>query len=340
MDLPGRNVGTDYRYGMNGQEREREEFEGAYSADYWGYDSRLGRRWEQDPVVKHWESPYSCFNNNPIYFADPSGLDGEGPGGQCPGDEQSCEDGTSETYGEDNQWHTQDGQNKNNTQRAGFMDFTDFKTAVYPIFQKLTPAIYDNARLAIHGNSDWSVLHYGGFDAVTKNQNRLDAGCGAGNGCSALTGGEYQCEEFPLACTIEGGAWNAFIRCVPRKEQQIQASTVWSMISYFKLKTGDAFLVLLIPCSQEPQREPVPVVEPFPVPFPTGYKKDFPTTFIQEPQGNKIYNPEFNFINFTINSEKSTEEKKKEQEDLTGAQIALLVMAMLYGILVGGNTAQ
>ncbi len=38
------------------------------------YDSRIGRRWERDPVVKVWESSYATFANNPILFADPLGL--------------------------------------------------------------------------------------------------------------------------------------------------------------------------------------------------------------------------------------------------------------------------
>lgn len=43
------------------------------------YDSRIGRRWERDPVLKPWESPYAAFNNNPILYADPKGLEGEDP---------------------------------------------------------------------------------------------------------------------------------------------------------------------------------------------------------------------------------------------------------------------
>lgn len=77
MDMPGRSVGTDYSFGNNGQMRERETFEGAYSAEFWGYDSRLGRRWELDPLSYEDQSPYVCFNNNPIFYADPLGLEGE-----------------------------------------------------------------------------------------------------------------------------------------------------------------------------------------------------------------------------------------------------------------------
>lgn len=67
---------ASYRYSINGQEKESELNENITTALYWEYDSRIGRRWNLDPVVKFWQSPYSTFNNNPIEFADPSGLDG------------------------------------------------------------------------------------------------------------------------------------------------------------------------------------------------------------------------------------------------------------------------
>jgi hypothetical protein len=47
----------------------------SYTAEYWQYDSRLGRRWNVDPVVKEHESPYATFANNPIWFVDPLGAD-------------------------------------------------------------------------------------------------------------------------------------------------------------------------------------------------------------------------------------------------------------------------
>ena len=66
---------NNYRYGFNGQEKDNEvSGEGnSYTAEYWQYDPRLGRRWNIDPVVKPWESSYASFNNSPIFFADPSG---------------------------------------------------------------------------------------------------------------------------------------------------------------------------------------------------------------------------------------------------------------------------
>jgi len=65
----------DYRFGFNGQEKV-DEISGAgnhNTALFWEYDTRLGRRWNIDPVVKPWQSPYSGLDNNPIWKADPLG---------------------------------------------------------------------------------------------------------------------------------------------------------------------------------------------------------------------------------------------------------------------------
>jgi RHS repeat-associated protein len=80
-----------YRFGFNGQEKD-DEVAGSgnsYTAEYWQYDPRLGRRWNIDPIMKGDESPYATFANSPIYYADPNGLlawhpedDGTGTGNQ------------------------------------------------------------------------------------------------------------------------------------------------------------------------------------------------------------------------------------------------------------------
>ena len=64
-----------YRYGFNGQEKEDEIVsEGTHtSAQFWMYDTRLGRRWELDPVFNHSASNYSVLNCNPINYIDPKG---------------------------------------------------------------------------------------------------------------------------------------------------------------------------------------------------------------------------------------------------------------------------
>ena len=76
FEMKGRsvNASNDYRYGgSNGQEKDNEIFEGAYTAEHWEYDSRIGRRWNRDPIVKCHESPYTTFANNPILMTDVHG---------------------------------------------------------------------------------------------------------------------------------------------------------------------------------------------------------------------------------------------------------------------------
>ena len=65
-----------YRFGQNTQEADM-EISGTwgthYTAEFWEYDARLMRRWNVDPVLKEWESPYLCFSGNPIWYSDPAG---------------------------------------------------------------------------------------------------------------------------------------------------------------------------------------------------------------------------------------------------------------------------
>ena len=74
---PPRYYNGGYRYFFNGQEADNEVLgEGmSLSAEFWQYDTRLGRRWNVDPVFKEYESPYACFAGNPVWFADYRGVD-------------------------------------------------------------------------------------------------------------------------------------------------------------------------------------------------------------------------------------------------------------------------
>ncbi|QEC44393.1 hypothetical protein FSB84_22960 [Pseudobacter ginsenosidimutans] len=70
-------VGGDnkYKFGFNGQEMSNEiKGEGnSYTAEFWEYDPRIGRRWNLDPRPVMGYSPYSAYTNNPIVFSDPYG---------------------------------------------------------------------------------------------------------------------------------------------------------------------------------------------------------------------------------------------------------------------------
>jgi hypothetical protein len=78
VTLDGRTMqGDAYRYGFNSQEKV-DEISGSANhttAIFWEYDSRLGRRWNIDPVIKPYESSFATFANNPLWFIDPSGAD-------------------------------------------------------------------------------------------------------------------------------------------------------------------------------------------------------------------------------------------------------------------------
>jgi len=81
MLMPERGFSShSYRFGHNGQEPVNEQtgINGShYTALFWEYDARLGRRWNMDPVDKPWMSSYHAFSNKPIINIDPNGaLDG------------------------------------------------------------------------------------------------------------------------------------------------------------------------------------------------------------------------------------------------------------------------
>lgn len=67
-----------YRFGFNGQEKDNEVYGtdgSSYTAEFWQYDSRLGRRWNVDPLAEQFPSwsPYRSFFNNPLLYVDPDG---------------------------------------------------------------------------------------------------------------------------------------------------------------------------------------------------------------------------------------------------------------------------
>ena len=59
-----------YKFGFNGQEKSSEISSGNYTAKFWEYDSRIGKRWNIDPKPNTSFSPYLTFANNPVWFSD------------------------------------------------------------------------------------------------------------------------------------------------------------------------------------------------------------------------------------------------------------------------------
>jgi hypothetical protein len=70
-------VGLAYSYGFNGHEKNDEINADHYDFGGNGLDTRLGRRWNIDPMSgKHPDkSPYSFAADNPIYYVDKDGND-------------------------------------------------------------------------------------------------------------------------------------------------------------------------------------------------------------------------------------------------------------------------
>ncbi len=66
------SAGSGFRFGFNTQEKDKEIYNNneTYTATFWEYDGRLGRRWNVDPKAMYSLSVYSVFANNPIWFTD------------------------------------------------------------------------------------------------------------------------------------------------------------------------------------------------------------------------------------------------------------------------------
>ncbi len=62
---------TVYDYKYNGKEWQDELSLNMYDMDMRQYDPAIARWVVQDPVVHFDYSPYSAFDNNPVFWADP-----------------------------------------------------------------------------------------------------------------------------------------------------------------------------------------------------------------------------------------------------------------------------
>ena len=78
MQMPGRKYklgDAKYRYGYNGQEYDKDycDCENVFTAEFWEYDSRIGKRFNIDPILDIGVSPYAVNRNNPVFYKDPNG---------------------------------------------------------------------------------------------------------------------------------------------------------------------------------------------------------------------------------------------------------------------------
>lgn len=72
---PGLVISSPYQYKYNGKEWQDELGLNVYDMDMRQYDPAIARWVVLDPVIHHSMSPYNAFDNNPVFWADPSGAD-------------------------------------------------------------------------------------------------------------------------------------------------------------------------------------------------------------------------------------------------------------------------
>jgi len=75
-------VKPNYRFGFNKHERLDEVYGkgNVWNFGDYGYDARLGRRWNVEPNIRKypWMSSYAVFGDNPLKYADWDGMDAIG----------------------------------------------------------------------------------------------------------------------------------------------------------------------------------------------------------------------------------------------------------------------
>ena len=71
------NFQPEYKYQYNGKELQDELQLNLYDFGARNYDPAIVRFTSFDPVLHYKQSPYVAFYNNPVYWADPTGMTGE-----------------------------------------------------------------------------------------------------------------------------------------------------------------------------------------------------------------------------------------------------------------------
>ncbi|CAL2082170.1 DUF6443 domain-containing protein [Tenacibaculum sp. 190524A02b] len=97
---------TAQKFGYNGKELEQALGANLYEMDWRSYDPAIGKWLAMDPVTHFSMSPYTAFDNNPVYWSDPSGMDSEEPEkpGTYEGEVYEDEDGMFIWDGQN--WHS------------------------------------------------------------------------------------------------------------------------------------------------------------------------------------------------------------------------------------------
>jgi hypothetical protein len=153
-----------YRFGFNTQERDEDIDEGGshYTAEFWEYDGRTGRRWNVDPVVKPIISGYAVLGNSPIMMIDPLGDDWY----EHKGNEKTGE-GRSVVWKEGN----------NKTISVDGKTYDNIGATIKEIISEQTFRVWEQNKVVFEGyafnQDDPSVVHRGNGDLSTEGKKGL-----------------------------------------------------------------------------------------------------------------------------------------------------------------------
>jgi RHS repeat-associated protein len=210
-------------------------------------DPSLGRFMQVDPLAENSISmtAYHYAAGNPIRNIDPDGMDwvdSQKSKGKVGTNSTDVDRMIVKHQKEKKEKEANDQINKG--VQSAFNTFENNETikAIHLVFEKFTKTIYDNTVKILKKNPELSILHYE-KDESRKIKNRDEATK------SYKTIDGFQRDEFPYACTKEGGC-GAFINYVPTIENRLQGGQL-SILSRV-LGDGDAFLVQPVPNSENP----------------------------------------------------------------------------------------
>lgn len=272
MTLPNRTHSSPaYRYGFGGHEKD-DEVKGqgnSYTTQFRQYDARVGRWLTRDPLIKHNESPFASFSNNPIWFVDRNGADSTKIGKKWywkveKGDSYfSIGQRTKTDYQSLEKWNIQEAKNL----QVGTLLNLDSEGTHF-VYESLTPEIYRFTKKALAKRPNLVLLTYnGGGGAAAKNRYQ------ALKKFPPYINGTKTRDEFPYASTFEGGS-GADVFYAPVGEQNMQAQQLRAL--YRGQSSGFKFFVVPVPTSNSPEPAPVPVPVPVPGPSYSPIKQDKP----------------------------------------------------------------
>lgn len=192
------------------------------------YGAAEGRWFTQDKMREKWNmySPFSFSLNNPLRYTDPDGND-----------IINAKDRVQFT-GADAQILFRSLKEQSNSEEG--------IKGIHLVTEENTPNIYRHTLNAFRQGKP-EILHYDS-DAARQNMRRK------GSLLNIPIKANYQRDEYPYASTFEGGI-GALVEYVPSRENSIQGGTLGGL--YRKLKQGDAFLVVPVPKTNEPELSPI-----------------------------------------------------------------------------------